>query len=548
MATPTSTHWDGISLEILRSALLSSCEEVLAALVRSGHSPSLKERRDCSVSIYSAAGEMVVQAEHIPVHLGVMARAMRAVLAQFPPDQMSPGDCFVTNDPYEGFSNHLPDLMVSGPVFAHGELVGFVASLAHHSDVGGMAPRSMSAEATEIYQEGLRLPPVQLARGGVVDSGLMRVIACNSRTPSEIEADVQAQIAGVRLAQRRMDEIATRHDAASYRAGLDLLLERSERAMRARLRALPDGEWTGTSIAEDGANEYPIHVRVTLRGDELSIDFAGSAPQSRGPYNAALANTQATVLTVVRNLLGSDVPPNAGLYRPINMTVPEGSILHPRHPAAVAATTQVSYHTYEALMRAFEPLAPDAVIADCGAGGVFSWGGVNPRTGRLYAYGEAIGGGLGASALLDGEHAVMPPVANLRDTPTEALEMLLPVRIDRYELVRDSGGAGEHSGGMGIRRAIRMLAPATWSVQLSMSRCAPRGLHGGLEGSLTTCTLIRADGERIPIRQFTTFVAQADDVVIIETAGGAGYGSPPRSDGEQVTAVLAEAGGRAEAR
>jgi N-methylhydantoinase B len=542
MATSSSEAWDGISLEILRSALLSTCEEVLAALVRSGHSPSLKERRDCSVSVYSADGEMVVQAEHIPVHLGVMARAMRAVLERFPPEGMAPGDGFVTNDPYEGFSNHLPDLMVSGPLFADGELVGFAASLAHHSDVGGMAPRSMSATATEIYQEGIRLPPVQLVHGGRIDDGLMRVIACNSRTPSELEADLQAQIAGVRLAQRRVDEIALRYDPATYREGLDLLMERSEQAMRARLRALPDGEWTGTSVAEDGENEYQIHARVALRGDELEVDFAGSAPQSRGPYNAALANTQATVLTVVRNLLGADVPPNAGLYRPIHIVVPEGSILNPRHPAAVAATTQVSYHSYEALMRAFEALAPDRVIADCGAGGVFSWGGVNPRTGRLYAYGEAIGGGFGAGPARDGEHAVMPPVANLRDTPAEALEMLLPVRIDRYELIRGSGGAGEHSGGMGIRRAIRMLAPATWSVQLSMSRRPPRGLHGGLSGAPTRCTLVRADGTRTAIRKFATFEAEVDDV--IETAGGGGYGPPPaaeasRPSGDPATAAEA---------
>lgn len=522
-ATAAFEAWDGISLEILRNTLLSSCEEILAALIRAGHSPSLKERHDCSASLYSIDGHMVVQAEHIPVHLGVMEQAIKKLLEIFPHDQMRPGDCFVTNDPYEGLANHLPDMVVTAPLFIRGELVGFAASLAHHSDVGGIAPRSMSATATEIYQEGIRLPPIQLVHGGRMDP-LMRVISLNSRTPHEMEADLTAQVAGARLAQRRLDEVAVRYDAQTYKTGVQLLLDRSEIAMRERLRELPDGEWFGESIADNGIGQYPIRVRVTLRGEELHIDFDGSAEQTPSPFNSPFSNTRATVMTIVRNALGNDIPPNAGLYRAMHITAPEGTIVNPTHPAAVAAGTSVSCHTYEALTRAFEGLAPNRVIADSGIGGVFSWGGLNPRTGMLYAYGEAMGGGLGASATLDGEHAAMPPIANLQDTPIEALETNLPVRVERYALIRGSGGKGKHTGGMGIRRDIRMLAPARWSVQLSMSRRAPRGLQGGGDGRPTRCTWVTSDGERHPITEFASFDAGVDDVVQIETAGGGGYG------------------------
>lgn len=519
----TAQEWDGISLEILRNTLLSSCEEILAALIRAGHSPSLKERRDCSASLYSIDGEMVVQAEHVPVHLGVMEQTVGKLLEVFPREQMRPGDCYVTNDPYEGLANHLPDMIVTAPLFVDGELVGFAGSMAHHSDVGGIAPRSMSATAVEIYQEGLRLPPIQLVHQGTMDP-LMRVIALNSRTPLEMEADLTAQVAGARLAQRRMDEVARRYSAAQVRSGIQLLLDRSEAAMRARLRELPDGEWFGTSVADNGLGAYPINVRVALDGEELTVDFEGSAGQTRSPFNSPFSNTRATVMTIVRNTLGNDIPPNAGIYRALHITAPEGSILNPVHPAAVAAATSVSCHTYEALTRAFEGIAPDRVIADSGIGGVFSWGGVNPRTGTLYAYGEAMGGGFGASQLLDGESAAMPPIANIQDTPAEALETSMPVRIERYELIRGSGGVGKRMGGMGIRRHIRMLAPATWSVQLGMNRRGPLGLQGGGAGRPTHCTWITADGEKHPITEFASFEAGVDDVVQIETAGGGGHG------------------------
>ena len=356
---------------------------------------------------------------------------------------------------------------------------------------------------------------------------VLGLITANSRTPTEINNDVRAQIACVRLAQRRLDELTLLHGHERYAEGIALLLERSERAMRSRIAALPDGTWRGESYAENGTNVFPIHVTVTVDGSDLSIDFAGTAEQATNPYNATLANTYATVMTFLRGVLGADAPASAGSYRPLHITAPEGTIVNPRFPAAVAATTQVSYHSYEALMRAWEHVDPDAVIADCGAGGVYSWGGFNPRTGMLYAYGEALGGGSGALSDLDGEDSVMPPIANLRDTPAEALELDLPLRIERYELISGSGGSGRHRGGRGFRRVIRMLAPATWSIQISMSRRAPTGFHGGGSGRRTACTVERRDGTHEHVDRFTTLRLDAGDAIMIETAGGGGYGEDP---------------------
>lgn len=525
-----SEVWDGISLEILRSGLVATCEEILAVLIRSGHSVSLRERQDCSAAIYSDDGSMVVQAEHIPVHMGVMTRVMQVILKEFPIDQMRPGDCFLTNDPYLGYSNHLPDFMVSGPLYMGTDLVGFAATLGHHSDVGGAAPRSMPGTATEIYQEGTRIPPVQISRQGHVDSGLLKLLRTNSRTPDELEADLLAQVGAVSLAQRRISELESRYSAANYREGLTHLMDRSEAAMRQRLQEMPDGSWQGESYAEDGENEYPITVKIVLDGGDLHFDFAGTGAQSRGSFNATLANTESTILAAVRNVIGFDVPPNAGLYRPLSFNIPSGTIINPAHTAAISATTQVSYHTYEALMRAMQQFAPENVISDSGAGGVFSWGGVHPDTRSFYAYGEAIGGGFGAMSGLAGEHAVMPPISQLYDTPTEALEMLVPVLVEDYSLINDSAGSGAYSGGKGIRRAIRVLGESTWSVQPSMTRKQPRGLSGGGSGKTTVCFVEKADGQILPVDKFMSFIAQPGDLFVIETAGGAGFGAKAKGE------------------
>lgn len=520
---------DPIGLELVRNSFLSICEEMAEALVRSSHSPNIKERRDCSCSLYTPAGEMAVQAEHIPIHLGVMPYALSGILEQFPPAVMEAGDTFIVNDPYYG-GNHLPDFIVAGPLFLEKRLIGFAASMAHHNDVGGLSPRSMPATSTEIFQEGLRVPPIRLSRNWEIIDDVLRLIAVNSRTPSERVADLRAQIATVRLAQRRIEEIGGRYRARQLTEATARLLDLSEKAMQSRLAALPDEALRGESIADYGTELFPIQVTIQKREGGVVVDFSGTAPQCRGPFNSCMANTYASIFMALRVVLGEGIPPNGGLYRPIHMVVPEGTILNPTYPAAVSAATQVSYHTFEALMSAFAPLIPDQVVADSGGGGVFSFGGHNPRTGTLYAYGEAIGGGFGASSAGDGDSAAMPPVSNLHDTPVESIEMALPIRIEDYGLVEGSAGAGRYRGGLGIRRTFRFLESATCSFQVSMSRKPPRGLEGGSSGAVTRIRVDSTSGRSIPITSFTTYDAAAGDLVVLETAGGGGFGRPEDRD------------------
>jgi N-methylhydantoinase B len=516
---------DPVTLELIRNSLLSVCEEMSQALVRSSHSPSIKERKDCSCGIYTADGEMAVQAEHIPIHLGVMPFAMRAILARYPRDEMRPGDTFLVNDPYHG-ANHLPDFILAGPLFIEGELVGFAASLAHHNDVGGMAARSMPAAAREIFQEGLRIPPVRLTRDWQPDEAMTRLIVSNSRTPDERLADLRAQIAVAKLAQQRMIEIGQRYGRATILRALKELLDRSQAAFSKTLKSLHGHVSYGQTEADFGGQMVPIKVKLEVQDDRLVVDFAGTARQTDSPFNSCLSNTCACVFMALRVTLAGDIPPNAGLYRLVDVRAPEGSIVNPKYPAAISAATQVSYHTFDALMEAFEPLAPHAIYAESGGGGVFSFGGLNPRTDQLFAYGEALGGGSGASPDSEGQSAVMPPVSNLSDTPAEAVELSMPVRIERYELVRTSGGKGFRRGGLGFRRVFRMLAPVRASFQISMGHRAPRGRDGGGNGATTSIRIVRESGQVDVIDSYVEADIAAGDVVWIETAGGGGYGQP----------------------
>jgi N-methylhydantoinase B len=514
---------DTITIELIRNSFFSICDEMAESLIRSSYSPNIKERRDCSCCLYSPSGEMAVQAEHIPVHLGVMPYALRSIIDKHPPDAMQSGDSYIVNDPYFG-GNHLPDFIVAGPLFLDGALIGFAASMAHHTDVGGMTPRSMPAKAVEIFQEGLRVPPVRFSRNWQIEEDVLALIAANSRLPGERVADLGAQVATIRVAQRRIEEMGRRYSSVDLVDGVTQILDLSEAAMRKALKALPDGEWRGESAADFGGTLVPLRVLVSKRQHEIVIDFGGSGEQTASPFNSCIANTYACVLMALRVSIAEGIPGNAGMYRALRLQVPEGSILNPKYPAAVSAATQVSYHTFEALMRALGPLAGERNLADTGGGGVFSFGGVDPRNGALFAYGEALGGGSGASAQADGDSGVLPPIANLHDTPVEALEMSLPVRIERYELVEDSAGAGRCRGGLGLRRAFRMLVPVRCSFQISMPSKSPAGIDGGGAGSPTHAKIMSPNGTVRQIVEFTECEATAGDLIVIETAGGGGYG------------------------
>lgn len=524
-----SSPLDAIEIELIRSGLQSVCEEMAEGLIRSSQSPNIKERRDCSCCLYSRDGEMAVQAEHIPIHLGVMAEALTHILHDFDAASMAKGDVFLVNDPYCG-ANHLPDFIVAGPLFVGDELVGFAASMAHHTDVGGMAPRSMPADATEIFQEGLRIPPVKLADCGVLHAGIMRIICANSRLPEERRADLGAQIASVTVAQNRLDEMSAKNSAADLTYAIAQIIDLSEKAFAKRIAELPQRVFEGVAHADFGGEGIPIHVAVSKKDGRLLVDFAGTGDQTLSPFNSCFSNTLASVYMAVRISIADGIAANAGLYRLIDVVAPEGSIVNPRYPCAISAATQVSYHSFDAMMTALADIAPERVLAGTGGGGVFSFGGVNPRNDRLFAYGEALGGGSGASSVADGESGMIPPVANLHDTPVEVLETSLPVRIERYELVEGSAGVGEHRGGFGLRRAFRMLTPVRCSFQISMPTNGPIGLYGGEPGRPTAATIEHADGRVQTVNRFTAASVDEGSLITIETAGGGGYGAPDARD------------------
>ncbi len=522
---------DPVLLEIFRHLLSAVAAEMGVTLGRTAFSPNIKERRDYSCAVFDPQGEMVAQAAHIPVHLGAMPRSVRAALERF--GVLEAGDMVVLNDPYAGGS-HLPDITLVSPVYQGAELLGYVASRAHHADVGGIAPGSMPL-ARELHQEGLILPPVRLQQGGAINQALVEVICRNSRTPAERRGDLAAQIAAQTIGVRRLQALADRYGADTLRDYMAHLQDYSERRLRALLAEIPPGEYAFTDyLDDDGFGHHDLPIRVTLRagGEHLIVDFSGTAPQSEGGVNAVLAVTLSATFYVLRCLLADDsVPTNAGLFRPVTVLAPEGTLVNARFPAAVAAgNVETSQRITDVLLGAFAQALPDRVpAASQGTMNNLTIGGLDPRRGMRFAYYETIGGGIGASATHDGPSGLHSHMTNTRNTPIEALEYAYPLRVTRYHLRRGSGGAGAHRGGDGIVREIEVLAPATVTILSERRRHAPYGLAGGQPGAPGRNIHQRADGTAHPLPAKCTFQAAPGDRITIQTPGGGGYGTPKPS-------------------
>ncbi|MDQ3867431.1 MAG: hydantoinase B/oxoprolinase family protein [Actinomycetota bacterium] len=483
-----------------------------ALLVRAAYSANVKERRDCSTALFDAEGRMVAQAEHIPVHLGAMPEAVAAVTARGP----KPGDVFAVNDPYAG-GTHLPDITLISPVAAEGETVAYAASRAHHSDVGGMAPGSMPSASREIFQEGIVVPPVRLVRAGEEQEDVLALLLANVRTPELRRGDLRAQLAANRLAEARLLALRERH-------GLDVLLDGfadviayAERRAREAVRALPDGEYRAEGEVEgDGVtdDDIPIRVRVVVADDTLTADFTGTAAAVPGNVNCPLAVTRSACLFALRVLLPDDVPTNAGAYAPLRLVAPVGSLVNAERPAAVVAgNVETSQRIADTVLLAL------AQAADLPAQGQGTMNNV-VLGGRGWTYYETIGGGQGASNDGPGPSGVHVGMSNTLNTPVEALELELPLRVERYELRRGSGGRGRHRGGDGVVRTLRALEPATLSLLADRRRHAPQGARGGEPGAPGEN---RVNGERLPAK--ATRELAAGDVVEIATPGGGGWGA-----------------------
>jgi len=491
-----------VELQVIGSSLRAIAEEMGAVLVRSAFSSNIKERRDCSTALFDRAGRMIVQAEHIPVHLGAMPEAVAAVMARDP----APHEVWVLNDPYTG-GTHLPDITLVSSTD-----LGFAVSRAHHADVGGIEPASLPAFSTVLAEEGLVIPPTRL------DDDVVELIASSSRNPDERRGDLRAQLAAHRLAERRSAELVLRRGRVRVERAMDELHAYSERRVRAGIAALPDGRYTAVDVVEAVDGDLAIRVAVVVSGDGLAIDFTGTAPQHRGNLNCPLAVTRSACFFVVRVLTDPDVPASSGAFEPVTVRAPAGSLVNARPPAAVVAgNTETSSRITDVVLAAF------GQAVDVPAMGQGTMNNTTLGT-ETWTYYETLGGGQGASRDADGPSAVHVAMSNALNTPVEALELAYPLRVERYELRKGSGGAGARRGGDGVVREIRALEPCRLSVLGDRRRHAPAGARGGEPGARGR-TLV--NGKEIPGKD--TRQLAAGDLVRTETPGGGGYGPPERS-------------------
>jgi N-methylhydantoinase B len=519
---------DAVELAVFKSAMHSVAEEMGAVLRRTSFSPNIKERRDYSCAVFDGDGAVVAMGDHMPVHLGSMPMSVRAAIDAV---AMGPGDVVVLNDPYAG-GTHLPDLTMVLPVFVGDEAapVMYVAARAHHADVGGMYPGSMGL-CREIYQEGLRIPPVRIVRGGEVVRDVMAIILHNVRTPMEREGDLMSQIGACRVGAERVGELIAKYGVDRLWELMRGLLDYSEELMRAEISKVPSGRYEAEDFLDsDGFEDEPIRIAVAVTFDAearaVAVDFAGSSGQVRSSINAVYAITYSAVYYVFRCLLADAAPATAGLMRPVTVIAPEGSIVNARLPGPVAGgNVETSQRIVDVLLRALAQAMPGRIpAASSGTMNNLTIGGIDARNGRSFAYYETIAGGMGARPGADGVSGIHTHMTNSLNTPVEALEYAYPLRVRRYGYWDGSGGDGEFRGGDGIVREIEMLGDAQVTLLADRRVFAPYGLRGGRDGALGRSSLV-SGGEVKELAGKCSVAVKAGDVLRVESPGGGGWGS-----------------------
>ncbi|HJU31896.1 MAG TPA: hydantoinase B/oxoprolinase family protein [Hyphomicrobiaceae bacterium] len=533
---------DPAAFEIVKNSFYKIAEEMRVVLAKTAYSPILKSAGDYSCGVFDARGEMVAQGPDLPIHLGSMPDAVRAVVAAFG-DDVHDGDVFIHNDPYFGGS-HLPDVNVVRPAFHEGRLLGYACLRAHWPDVGSATPGSYGA-VTEIYGEGLRLPPLRLVSRGIPNTDLEKVILANVRTPDERKGDLGAQLAATLRATERLQDLARRYGTEEIIGAMAEVMDYSERLMRASLADLPDGEGSfedfcdGDGIPDDaqgGDAPFWIRMRVKKTGDRVTIDFAGSDPQVKGPINAPLSVTSSGVFCGLKMAVdpNSLIPPNSGCWRAIEVKAPAGTVVNAQFPAPVVyANHETSHRVADMIMGALASIWPGQVMAcSQGTSAVVTFGGLDPRSGRRYVSYETIKGGFGARPNKDGINVVASTISNTMNTPVEVLEMAFPLRVECYEIQPDSGGAGQFRGGCGAHRRWRLVEGAEAVGSLCMERMTspPFGLLGGKAGIAATVTLTTPDGASRRLPSKGAFQAPPGSLVDMVTPGSGGYGDPAKRD------------------
>ena len=523
---------DPIALEITWNGLKSIADECFLTIMRSAFSTNIKERHDHSTAIADAQGRLIVQAERaLPIHLASMSGLMTHILEIFG-DAIAPGDIFIGNDPHVAGGTHLPDINLAAPVFDGDRLIGFVANIVHHADVGGAAVGSMSGGLDEIYKEGLRIPLVRLYRGGELQDDILRLLLLNMRLPDERKGDLYAQIAAIRLGCKRLDEVLTRIGPDVLTQTFSEIVSRTHNRMQAAISRLPDGQYSFEDVMDDdGAGTENIRIALTIRknGTRILFDFNGTADQVLGNFNQTLNATQSAVCYALKALLDPNVPNNQGIFDAIDIDAPVGSLVNCVAPASVALRANTCQRVVDTVIGALADALPDQVVAAAnGANTSAVFEGTDPRTGGKYVYFETLGGGMGARAARDGKDGVQVHITNTSNLPVEAIEQEYPLRVEEYALVEDSGGAGQHRGGMGIRRTIR---PINHNCEFNgvgeRFTNPPWGLFGGFPGEPGSFKLKNDDGRTTSLPPKASRVKLTpQDAAIIITPGAGGYGSP----------------------
>jgi len=543
---------DPVTLTVLGNAFVNVCREMGVTMTRTAFSPIFNEGLDFSCVLFDRRGNMIGQAEFCPAQIGASLFIVRWTLEELGVDAFEPGDVVLHNDPYRGGA-HIPEHSVIRAVFHEGELFGFVANVGHLAEIGGKAVGSFAADATEVFQEGLRIPPVKIVKRDENDLELWRLIMANHRTPRNTWGDLNAQIGSLRVAERRVLELLDRYGREFVEQAADELMDYSERWMRAEIAAIPDGTYEFTErMEDDGVVDQPVtfHVTVTVRGDELVVDWTGTDPQVRGPINATYGVTAGATYNAIFHLTDMGIPKNSGAYRPIRIIAPPGSAVNVVYPGpSVGGNTETHPKLADMVIAALAPALPDRVAAaEGGTACNFLFGGLHPRTGDYYANYHLEGGGWGAKSYDDGNDAIVVKNGNCRNTPVEIFETRYPLRVLEYSLIPDSGGAGRMRGGLGTRRILRVEPGVEVTVNALFDRTKPGfgayGLDGGSKGGAAAILVKRAGDSAfrtfsevfgtVSPSKFTNIVLTEGDEVLIASPGGGGYGEARERDRERV--------------
>jgi N-methylhydantoinase B len=535
---------DPVLLEVLRNRLEAIADEMELTLLKSAASPIVKEGLDASAALFNIRGETIAQAAAIPIHLGALQCAAQRIVRAFPPEHMQDGDAFLLNDPYDG-GTHLPDITLAVPVFADGRAVALACTMCHHQDVGGRTPGSVPTDATELFQEGLIIPPTQLFRAGELDDNLFALLTRNVRLPDVFAGDLMAQVAAGRLGGIRLREMFAAHGADRVLAYIEELLTRAETLTRREIEAIPDGEYRFEDhLDNDGVEldrRVKIAVAVRVCGSSMTFDFTGTDPEVRGPFNSVPASTLSAVYYAVRAISDPSVPNNGGCFRSVDVVLPEGTVVNPRPPAPVSCRTATIKRIADTILGALVRAMPHRMpAANSGTLLVMAFGGKDPETGRPFVASELAAGGMGARPGKDGIDVIETDVSNCMNIPVESVEMSFPLRVLSARLWTDSGGAGQFRGGLGL---AKVFEATTTDVMVSHRgerfRSAPWGLHGGRPGRSAHAFILRKDGTREPLPSKKMIVLHPGDQLREFIAGGAGHGDPlDRDPGLVVADVL----------